>query len=39
MDIEIEGPVDDLEALFVDEDDAMLGDAEAVRPSNHPLAC
>jgi hypothetical protein len=27
MDIEIEAPVDDLEALVADEDEAMLGDA------------
>src|SRR6185436_15801078 len=27
MDIEIEAPVDDLEVMFEDEDDAMLGDA------------
>jgi hypothetical protein len=25
MDIEMEAPVDDLEALFADEDEAMLG--------------
>ncbi len=27
MDIEIEAPVDDLEALIADEDEEMLGDA------------
>jgi len=27
MDIEIEAPVDDLEAVFADEDDQVLGDA------------
>ena len=35
MDIEIEGPIDDLEALFAD-DDEMLGDAAV---SNHPTLC
>ena len=39
MDIEIEGPVDDLEALFADEDDEVLGDAGTSRPSNNPLGC
>ena len=38
MDMEIEGPIDDLEVLFSDEDDEQLGDAG--RPSSdHPLAC
>jgi hypothetical protein len=27
MDMEIEGPIDDIEALVMDEDDEQLGDA------------
>lgn len=27
MDLEVEAPVDDLEALFVEEDDSLFGDA------------
>ena len=27
MDIEIEGPIDDLEAMFAEEDEDLLGDA------------
>ena len=38
MDVEIEAPVDDLEALFEVEDEETLGDA-AGKPSNDPTAC
>jgi len=39
MDMEIEGPIDDVEALFAEEDVETLGDAGPGSPSNHPLAC
>ena len=40
MDMEIEAPVDDLEALFEDEnDEEMLIAGGTTKPSNNPLAC
>ncbi len=39
MDLEIEGPVDDLELMFADEDDELLGDAGPGKPSNNPWGC
>ena len=38
MDIEIEAPVDDLEAMLAEEDEEMLGDAAGI-PSQNPTAC
>ena len=38
MDIETMAPVDDLEALFEDEDEALLGDAKPTTSTN-PLLC
>ncbi len=38
MDVEIEAPIDNLEALDVVEDEDQLGDA-AANPSKNPTAC
>ena len=39
MDLEIEGPVDDLESMFVEEEDGLLGDAGINLSTNDPTAC
>ena len=37
MDLEMDGPIDDLEALLADEDEELLGDAEP--PTHNPQLC
>ena len=41
MDMEIEGPIDDAEALFAEDDEELLGAGATTttKPSNNPWAC